>query len=360
MWKTLAQDYPDHNIVNRGFGGSEIANSTHFIPQIVFPYEPKQIFLRAGGNDIHAGRPPYEVATDFIAFVRKVRERLPNTEIVYVTFNPAPSRWSENDKLKMLNLMIRRLARRMPHVKVLDAYNISLTPDGKARDELFLADKLHFNAEGYKLLADASGRTSWRPSNSPHSRPLSLTPVPPARSRCAAAGQSPHPRPFSLKGRREKAVPLRLAWRSRKDSPGTERAWLCAERFRTVLRVAGRQGLSAVLAGLGGSSEQVVQRVGARAREEDRDGDQKLRQRILHSAFRDVKAIWKVDHKNRAQHHRNDRDSAEPRQNAGQHREAVRELRQSDQVGDRNRQAMWAANPCGPGPPNAPKRMALP
>jgi len=154
MWKTLAQDFPDRDVLNRGFGGSEMADSTHFIPRIVYPYAPRQIFVRAGGNDIHAGRPPDEVAGDFAAFVRKVREQLPNTEIVYITFNPAPSRWSENDKLKTLNAMVRKMARRMPHVKYLDAYDISLTPDGQARQELFLADKLHFNAEGYKLLIE--------------------------------------------------------------------------------------------------------------------------------------------------------------------------------------------------------------
>ena len=112
MWKTLDQDFPDRNILNRGFGGSEIADSTHFIPRIVFPYAPKQIFLRAGGNDIHNARPPEEVAMDFAVFVRKVRERLPDTEIVYISFNPAPSRWGENDKLQLLNTMIRKLMRR--------------------------------------------------------------------------------------------------------------------------------------------------------------------------------------------------------------------------------------------------------
>ena len=28
------------------------------------------------------------------------------------------------------------------------------TPDGQAREELFIADKLHFNEAGYKLLAE--------------------------------------------------------------------------------------------------------------------------------------------------------------------------------------------------------------
>ena len=56
LWKTLAQDFPEHRVINRGFGGSEIVDAAHFAERIIFPYEPRMIFLRAGGNDIHAGR----------------------------------------------------------------------------------------------------------------------------------------------------------------------------------------------------------------------------------------------------------------------------------------------------------------
>jgi len=152
-WETLARDFPDHKVINRGVGGSEIADSTHFADRIIFPYEPKQIFLRAGGNDIHAGRLPREVADDFAEFVHKVHDRLPNTEIIYISVSPAPARWGENDKYRALNKLIRELALNMPRVSYVDTYNMSLTPDGQARPELFVDDKLHFNADGYKLLA---------------------------------------------------------------------------------------------------------------------------------------------------------------------------------------------------------------
>jgi lysophospholipase L1-like esterase len=39
-------------------------------------------------------------------------------------------------------------------VSFVDAYDVSLTSDGQGRPELFIADKLHFNAHGYKLLAE--------------------------------------------------------------------------------------------------------------------------------------------------------------------------------------------------------------
>jgi lysophospholipase L1-like esterase len=154
LWKSLAADFSNHKVINRGFGGTEIVDSTHFADRLIFPHEPKQIFLRAGGNDIHSGRTPREVAEDFAEFVRVVHARLPRTEILYIAVNPAPSRWGESDKYRELNRMIREMALGMPRVGFVDAYDISLAPDGHARPELFVEDRLHFSPEGYKLLAE--------------------------------------------------------------------------------------------------------------------------------------------------------------------------------------------------------------
>jgi lysophospholipase L1-like esterase len=83
-----------------------------------------------------------------------VHARLPDTEIVYIGVNPAPSRWGENDKYRALNRTIRDMAVGMPRVSYVDAFDVSLTPNGQPFHALFLPDMLHFNADGYKLLAD--------------------------------------------------------------------------------------------------------------------------------------------------------------------------------------------------------------
>lgn len=154
LWKTLAEDFPDHKVLNRGFGGSEIVDSTHFADRIIFPYEPRQIFLRAGGNDIHAGRLPDDVAADFVEFVRTVRTRLPKAEIYFVAVSPAPSRWGETDKYRELNRLIRERTLDLPRVAVVDGFAMTLDSFGQARRELFVADMLHLNPDGYRLLAD--------------------------------------------------------------------------------------------------------------------------------------------------------------------------------------------------------------
>ncbi|WP_010586527.1 serine hydrolase [Schlesneria paludicola] len=155
LWKSLVEDFPDHKVINRGFGGSEIVDSTHFADRIIFPYEPRQIYLRAGGNDIHGGRTPAEVASDFVDFVQKVHSRLPKTEIYYIAVSPAPSRWGETDKYRALNALIRQAALDLPRVGFVDAFDITLGSQGQARKDLFVPDMLHLNPDGYRVLAEA-------------------------------------------------------------------------------------------------------------------------------------------------------------------------------------------------------------
>lgn len=155
LWKTLAQDFPQHQVINRGFGGSQIVDSTHFAERIIFPYAPRMILLRAGGNDIHAGKSPELVFSDFRAFVAKIQERLPGTQIAYLALSPSIARWNEKQKGEALNKMILEYTRQVPGLKYVESDTISLGTDGKPRPELFVADKLHFSPEGYKLLAAA-------------------------------------------------------------------------------------------------------------------------------------------------------------------------------------------------------------
>jgi CubicO group peptidase (beta-lactamase class C family)/lysophospholipase L1-like esterase len=154
LWTTMARDFPDHRVINRGFGGSLLRDATHFADRIIFPYEPRQIFVRAGSNDLYVGRTPEQVAADFEEFVSKVRERLPRAEILYISTNPIPSRWGENDKCRDLNRRIRELALRLPRVSYVDVFDVSVDGQGRARTELFQSDRLHFNSEGNKLFGD--------------------------------------------------------------------------------------------------------------------------------------------------------------------------------------------------------------
>ena len=153
MWTTLAADFPEYQVINRGFGGTQIVDATHFADRLIFPHEPRAIFLRSGGNDLHAGKTPAQVFADFQEFVGVVHARLPAAKIWYISLCPTVARWSEADANKQLNALIEDYAKHTPYVHYIDTWAMSLDASGVARPELFREDKLHFNADGYKLLA---------------------------------------------------------------------------------------------------------------------------------------------------------------------------------------------------------------
>ena len=151
-WKTLTQDFPGSPVVNRGFGGSEIVDATYFAPRVIFPYEPKMVFLRAGGNDLWAGKSVEQIFADYKEFVETVHAKLPGTKIVLISLSPSVARWSQHDKEKAFNTLVVDYIHDKPFVGYIDTYDIPMGTNGLPRAELFVADKLHFNADGYKLL----------------------------------------------------------------------------------------------------------------------------------------------------------------------------------------------------------------
>ena len=151
LWKTLAQDFPRHRVMNRGFGGSQIADSVHFADRSIFPCEPRMVVLYAGGNDLNAGRSPEQVVAGFRAFTATVRARLPEAEIAYISIAGNPARWAQVEKVRAVNAAIAALIKDQPRMKFIDVFSRMLGEDGLPRPEIFSHDRLHMNAEGYKL-----------------------------------------------------------------------------------------------------------------------------------------------------------------------------------------------------------------
>jgi lysophospholipase L1-like esterase len=151
-WTTLAQDFPGRQVINRGFGGSQIADSTALAERIVFPYEPRLIIFYAGDNDLAAGRTPEQVAADYQAFVEKVHARLPRTTIAFLSIKPSPLRWSLHDKMSEANQKIK--AMKCDRLKFIDIYPLMLGANGRPKPEYFIWDGLHPSAKCYRMWAE--------------------------------------------------------------------------------------------------------------------------------------------------------------------------------------------------------------
>lgn len=153
-WKDVAKDFPGIGAINRGFGGSELADSVFYADRIVIPYRPSAVVLYAGDNDLAAGKSPEMVIADFQAFVAKVHGALPDARIVYIAIKPSPSRWVLRDKIMQVNHAVADACSRAAYLRFVDIYTPMLNANGEPRPELFREDKLHMNEAGYAL---------WRP-----------------------------------------------------------------------------------------------------------------------------------------------------------------------------------------------------
>lgn len=147
----LAKCFPNLPAINRGFGGSQIADSIHFAARIVLPYEPKVVVFYAGDNDIASGKTPEQVAADYARFVEKIHGALPKARIVFVAIKPSVARWKLAEKMRQANALIREAAEKDPRLVFVDIDTPMIGDDGLPRAELLKADGLHLNDAGYEL-----------------------------------------------------------------------------------------------------------------------------------------------------------------------------------------------------------------
>jgi lysophospholipase L1-like esterase len=150
LWD-LKTSFPDLKTINRGFGGSEMADSTRYVERLVVPHGPRIVVVYAGDNDI-MGIPSEQIVIAFERFVRAVHARLPETKILYIGIKPSLLRWGQVDRMRQANAMIRQFCERDERLGFVDTDNAMLGWDEKPRTELYVADGLHLTAAGYQIL----------------------------------------------------------------------------------------------------------------------------------------------------------------------------------------------------------------
>ena len=151
LWKTLKDDIPGVAVVRRGFGGSQIADSVHFAGRIVHPYQPRQIVMYAGDNDVASGKSPEAVLADFQTFVKVVHAKLPKTRIAFIAIKPSIARWKLSGKMSEANALVHGVCAKDKRLDFIDIWQSMLGQDGKPKPNLFVKDGLHLNANGYAL-----------------------------------------------------------------------------------------------------------------------------------------------------------------------------------------------------------------
>ena len=150
-WKTVDEDLAGYTVINRGIDGFETSDLLYFADHLVLPYHARLIILHIGGNDVHDGKTPDQVLADFKALVAKIRVVQPTVPIAFSSLTPGPARLVEFDQRKETNRVLKEYIATQPGLLFIDLWDAMLTPDGKPRPDLWVADGIHPNHAGYLL-----------------------------------------------------------------------------------------------------------------------------------------------------------------------------------------------------------------
>jgi lysophospholipase L1-like esterase len=150
-WASLGEDFPGLAAINRGFGGSELADSTRYVERIVAPYAPRLVVLYAGDNDLARGRSPQQLLQDYQGFVARVREKVPGAGIAYISIKPSLARVALLESVRKANQLILDYSKGEQGLTYIDVFTPMLGANSAPRAELFVSDGLHLNSEGYAL-----------------------------------------------------------------------------------------------------------------------------------------------------------------------------------------------------------------
>ena len=149
-WTTVESDFPNHQIVNSGFGGSEASDLLGYTDELINRFSPEKVFIYEGDNDISSKKKPTQILGAIQAIITDVQTQNPGTKIVLISAKPSLSRWKFRKKYKQLNRKFITLSQNNPLVEYADVWTPML--DGrKVKKDIFVSDGLHMNSKGYQI-----------------------------------------------------------------------------------------------------------------------------------------------------------------------------------------------------------------
>jgi lysophospholipase L1-like esterase len=153
LWKTAKEDFHNPNIVNRAFGGATLPDVINYQDDVVLKYNPKKIFIYCGENDIASSEKvsPQLVLDNFKTLYQTIRNKFPETPVVYVSIKPCILRWSMKDRMMAANALISNYLSTEKNAVFVNIWDKMLDAKGEPMKDIFIQDNLHMNSKGYAI-----------------------------------------------------------------------------------------------------------------------------------------------------------------------------------------------------------------
>jgi lysophospholipase L1-like esterase len=151
-WKDIRATFPDHPILNHGFGGSQMSDLLFYADPLIVACNPSQIFIYEGDNDLNSGKSAEIILADASRLLAIIRKELPRkVPVVFISAKPSLARWRLKEDYEAFNKKLKRWTKRQRKVKFVDVWTPMLDQNGEPFKDIFLGDGLHMNKKGYEI-----------------------------------------------------------------------------------------------------------------------------------------------------------------------------------------------------------------
>jgi hypothetical protein len=153
LWSALAEDMAPYSVIQRGYGGAKLSDFAVYADRIFSPHPCKALVLFVA-NDITGGlqdKSPEEVKRLFLFVLKTFRKTHPDTPVFWIAITPSSSRWKAWPEISKVNELIKGACQKRPNTYFIRTDFAFLGTNGEPKDELFRTDRLHLNADGYKI-----------------------------------------------------------------------------------------------------------------------------------------------------------------------------------------------------------------
>ena len=156
-------------VVNHGFGTSTSEEQLYFYDRMVRPWEPRALVIATYGNDAMYGYGPEQTMINLSKMLHWARTDFPGIKLFVVQPHPMPSgkdsklpdKWNNGaNKRKVFLEMLDIYEQTHDDTKIIRLWNqpeLFETPEDvgdfhKVREDIFAADRVHPNQEGYDIM----------------------------------------------------------------------------------------------------------------------------------------------------------------------------------------------------------------
>src|SRR5665647_2131496 len=130
MWKDVQSYFPEFNVINNGFGGSQFSDLLYFYNELIVKPKPEILFIYEGDNDIASNKKPGKIIKEAKQLTERIQHDLPEIRIIFISPKPSIARVHLKNTYIKFNKKLAKYCKKQDSFEFVDVWSPMLDNKG--------------------------------------------------------------------------------------------------------------------------------------------------------------------------------------------------------------------------------------